>query len=1573
MSVIDVDVSPSRRDGDVPQFLKIARRQALRRPDLARQSPKNKQIRLHNARDTEDANITLQQWRRGTLKPRANAASQQRNTRHPLANRIDDEQHARRQSSADANSAKDLDRQSETGTKVSRPRQRKTVPTGLHIFQRSSTQKAKPTQREKKVSRSDKVPARPAPRGSLPFRTAQLEGDENDFGRSHRKIAFEKGLLRVDQQFGMQLPEEQPFVNPQLARYLADDDAALPPLPSANETGEGERESPKGKAPPTKRRLVRKTQARRVDVDAREYRQPSEPAVQEILTTTVINEHQNVGPEQDLVVLHGLGPYGTQYPTTFDVQSLASGTYFHSSTFIGSDEFRRALSIGRPTGRDLDEQAGYCTVAHDTLSVRCGPWNDETSSRIHEMVRMVLAPWQVNDQRSNLEMTLAARDLISHSARLLRALMTYISDHLSFLDPIDRKDFVAKFVRITQELFDGIYAAHGTIGGQEPLSDESQSGTRAMTYALVLNTQLCHIAQHTTVGPSSQVEVINAMKSVSKIVVSHLIRHGVAQLSNFLEQNKRHAVRENGVQASDVDAECTVICMHVLNDIDMPSWGFWDLVGQVLCPNVVSAVHVSSFDTTWATLFIFLPFIEIDVSGIPLRSRKETFRGDNWTTIRDLVRRLFELYPSTHRKHSTSLNDYVRANIARCHRLISYWHWRRPELMLNAVFDFFGKNGLKQLRHEKSSGSVPFLDKLAIEQSLTIEQHENSFHIALKCLALGLQGMRDAYPEKKIRSFVFRTLPNHGRAYPKDQPLDEESLAALRNHHDLLSTLYWAAPPPCRPKLDHIRDLVNHESSHREACRLSVRAWANLTTFQLSTEEPYTAARPFALWHKDIMHQTLKQYRLAKTEADDYLKSGVLDGTTDVSAAMARQTMERNQEQVIATLRDCISGMRKAIQHVRDHSYLRAFLIDSDIMHLLELPHLEDRRLISVIRDTLMVLRDYGASQKASSKKEVSQQKSEESQDYGDFPEVDDFEDIEGDMPQSVARLSGFDFIQTPLWHLLSNAFGAENAPDDSLLMDCIDTWVRIAECQVASGERSWSYYLESFSQVSWKQLRQTEQTRKFGPYFMAALVECDSGAYEEHRDDFLQALLMSLVGRESMLRFQHRLLSAITRTDDDHPLMQNLPFFRKPETNELDITADTVQTRRLALISSILSNMRDDVQTTSRYAPARIAELKRGYKTMLNDFMMAMKYNYQQLQQGTTVTGAYVEFVQKIVQFLKQYTSDICAVLPFFTDSVAFPLPAGDPAYVVARLCGYAPKLSDSGTAKQLSYFIQTVAQQATDNQQDYLVNQLTTALCTDEAPTADRVALRSVLLQAIFPAYLEEAFLSRTAFIIAKPILQALPSILATMLFDLRVTQPESLAPILGSIMAVSHAFIRSTEQIKDDCNLLHQPHILAALSYMLDAMTSILAPLEYICSRLSHPTQPPRVISYIHDFILFVADLIHDRLPDSTPSYAADAHAPSSDDKQIPDLLAFCRRGLQASLKENWSEAQGKIWFGAGYARREVVVDLGSVEEERERVGNRMDLFLGGLGDVFGEMEWGVHNDDDRSDGGLADVVV
>ncbi|KAH7398901.1 Mus7/MMS22 family-domain-containing protein [Phaeosphaeria sp. MPI-PUGE-AT-0046c] len=1546
LSVVDVDLSPMKQSGNVPHFLRLARRQAIRRPDLARQSPKTKQLRLHNADDTRDANTILQQWQQGALRPKANVVSQlSKAMRTPLTKVTDNYQHGHlwtRNKGA-----------SKPHTVQSRPQVRERIQQApvLAMFQRSPSIKV--SQRSKKAIGPRKGLQRTV-QGAALFRPGQLQEDENVSGTGYKKTAFEQGLRRADEMDPSLTSGNQAFMNPQLARFLADGDVALPPIPTAEDRNEdGAQDMPKPHAP-TKKRLVRKKmRTQRIDADAREYRQPSEPTVQEIFIQNTVDPQEVVGQEADSNILHGLGPYGTHYPITFDISTLEADTYFHSSSLIGSEDLRCALLIGDPNGRNLDELAGYTTITHKSAVVRCGPWNDETMSALHEIVRDITAPLTAGPNcYEEVPMPIlheSLRSLIS----FLRSLINYISRHISFSDPIDRKDFATKLHYIILSLYDQMSVLNFTSAQPHTAPEVERISLQVMAFLLVLSVQTSEVMKDTNIESNNLLELRGLAGKMARSFITYAIRKGIPELGNFLEQNRRHAIREQGIREDEVVVEGVVICMHALERTNLAGMGFWDIVSQELSTRMSSATHIGTFESAWASLFTLVPFVEVDLFGLPVKHRRDTFTFDNWACISGLLKRIFELYPNTYKRHGGSLNDYLRTNFARCHRLIKYWHWQRPEQMLNAVFDFFGKNGLRQLTRETTGGSVSFFDHTTLDAPLSLEPNESAFHIALKCLVLGLRGMVVSYTEKKIRSFVFRTIPNHGRNYPKDQPLDEESLAALRNHHDLLCTLYWAAPPPCRPKLELIRSLVSHESSHREACRVNVRAWANLSTFQLSTKEPYLSAKSFALWHKDIMHHTLRQYRLARTEADEYLKSGVLDGTSDISTTMVRQAMARNQEQVIATLRDCIAGMQKAMHSASDLNALDAFLVDCDIMHLMELPHLEDSRLVSVIRDTLMLLQAHAKTQRATSGQNETQQSSEDSQDYGDFPDVADLDDLDVDAAGGVSQHARFDFVQTPLWRLLSNAFGAEVPPDDNLLMACIDTWIIVADAQVKSGARSWSYYLESFSQVSWQQLRATDQTRKYGPYFLARLVEHDRTIYEEHRHEIDTTLLVSLTERESLLRFQHRLLHAIVQNKSNSALMRNIPFFYDQKRGDWDITSDTVRTRRLALISSLFSNMRDDLYATASRDSSSATELRRVYATMLKELMMRMQSNYLQLQQGSQVTGSFVEFVQKVVQFLKQYTGDICPVLPFFTDSVAFPLPSTDPTYVVGRLCGYASKAAELGTAKQLSVFIQTVAQQAAaDNQQVYLVNQLTTALSSEETPANDRALLREVLFQGIFPAYLETTFSSSVASLIARPILHSLRPIVEAMMFDLRIAHPSSVSSILGSLFAILHAFIRGTEPLKETAALFEQPHALAALTQMLGVISSTLPILEYIGSRhiTSTRNRKPMIVNYMEDMAEYIASMLAGMEPYSLADYEGGTCMTVANG-QTGALLAFSKKGLQEGLKTNWSESGGTVFFGQGHAKREIVFDVGSLEEERATLSNCIEEFNEATRNVYG----------------------
>ncbi|PVH96537.1 hypothetical protein DM02DRAFT_617189 [Periconia macrospinosa] len=1521
LSVLDMDMSPSSESRNVPDFLKVARRVAREKPDLARGSPTHKHIKLHRSRDTKDARETLEKWRSGALRQKAVARPSIHHVRQraPLIDMDANQHNVRPISDAGVERPSSSNSKQAGLDRTQHPQPLGSLSSRLLLFRPGQSS----TQTRKKVESKPQNPQR--------YRPGQLEGDEAQFKHTDRRFAFATGLRKVDQRYNLHHPANQTLENPMLARFLTNNETPLPPISPAPD-------AEKAPHPSTnKPRRRRKPNAQRIEVEAREYRQPSEPDIIEIFSKDVTANvpHIETKPVVEQNLLQGLGPYGTRYSTTFDVSLLKAGTFFHSTTFIGSEELRRALPNEVGALRNFDEAASYVAISHRATTIRCGPWDDVTFTQISNLFGNI---WQFREDHGLglHDVSRLSTNALQETSRVLRMLINYVAVGLSFLDPVDRRLFCTNLKQTIDSLF--MHALNiDTSTFSEEVSQVAEARLmRMVTYLLVLTIQVHRITQHADVLGDLKHSLAELSRSMLRLVVNILLRK-ISQLGDFLEKNKRFAERENGIQDGDMLVESVVVCMQV----DVDGLTFWDVVSQELAPRAEKVAHVKTLESLWATIFGLLPFVELDVSGTLNSERRTSFKNDNWSLVTSMLKQLFLLYPHTHRAHGISLNDYVRASLMRVHVLIKFWHWRRCDSVLKSIFDFFATNNLRLLRREQGHGSAGFLGDLPNQPSLDIVPTDTSFQIFLKCLALGLQGMRHKYSESKFRSMVFRLTPNHGRVYPKDQGLTAEDLDALRNHHDLLSTLYWASPPRCRPRLELIRGLVQHEHSHREACKLNVRTWVNLTAFQLSIREPYNSVQPFAEWHKDMMLQTLKQYRLAKTDLEEALKAG---SHADSSAAsmLVRQTVEKNQDQVLATLHECIAGMRRAVETgleiaITENEYsntTRMFLQDSALVSLLELPHLEDKRLVRVLRETLEILRLYAKLMGQLPRPEVHQSGSEESQDYGGSLDVDDIAQFDPE-PSDATPTKPLEFIESALWRLLSNAFGAESAPDEKLLMECIDTWTVLSNCQVSMGHRTWSYFLDPFGKLSWQQLQRTEQKQKFGPYFIAAFIACNPAAYAGHEVECMTLLFSCLADRDSMLRFQHRLLQSIIRVDPTHPLLKNLPFFAKGDTNELDIDAETLRARRLSLISSLLANMHDDYHTSDSRDKI---QLKLEYASILKVFMATMENNYRQLGQRPSMAGVYVEFVQKNVQFLQQYTADITPVDEFFTNSISFPTPSTDPTYVVGKLYSYAPKMTRPGVVKELSIFFQTVAQQAASHsQQALLTQQLKTVLGSDEAPTRDRIALRDALMQGIFPAYVEMAFSSAPGFAFAVPILQSLRGIVKAMIFDLRALDEGSIQAAYESIMSIVGAFIRSTDIPKGDAKPFKQAHVLVATRLMLETMMAAVPVLQYIYSRCFGSTRKPAIVKYLEELNVTIAQSLHGVAPLTIPSYEGDMDAWQCG-HSAP--LSFARNELKNSLQNNWSMRLGNIFIGYGQTQREVIVDIASVEEEKEALISRVE---------------------------------
>jgi hypothetical protein len=183
--------------------------------------------------------------------------------------------------------------------------------------------------------------------------------------------------------------------------------------------------------------------------------------------------------------------------------------------------------------------------------------------------------------------------------------------------------------------------------------------------------------------------------------------------------------------------------------------------------------------------------------------------------------------------------------------------------------------------------------------------------------------------------------------------------------------------------------------------------------------------------------------------------------------------------------------------------------------------------------------------------------------------------------------------------------------------------------------------------------------------------------------------------------------------------------------------------------------------------------------------------------------------------------------------------------------------------------------------------------------------------------------------------------------MIFDLRITISDSVLSILRSVVSILHAFVRSTEQLKGNAILFKQPHILCALSHLFETALSSVRLLDYITGRTVGSTGvlDLPLVAYLERLGTYVAQMVSNVVSQEIPSYLGDAHADSELAQNIA-LLAFSRTGVEESLKMNWSENQDIVYFGQGHARREVVINTSSYEEEQAQLSSTINAFYNSI---------------------------
>lgn len=1537
LSILDAPDVATRPRKEQPAFLRVAARKARSRQDKGRQSPTRKFLQLGSKVDTSDANQSLRDWRKGAIRQTKLARPQQKPRKRqplaPISNKPLPRPNTQKTRTLHEFAAPDpevIDLDSQSAQKQA-PRAADAIapaPPAPSTNGQALGRSAQPEQRGHQWMVRRNAAISSLQRNTIRPAAASLAGPASSQAAS--QAMFSRSLTQLNKDY-RQKQKAQPL-KPSLTldRYLSDTrslDLAATPIPKAFASSSTNIDEKTLAAHTRRNRRLKKQKPNHINLESEEYLQDEEPTPAVPVTANVFAAAQTEPANSSYFSVGGLSNWQSSYSVDFGTAPLRHGTFFHESTFIGSGEFSRSLQTSK---RDLDKDAGFSLVSVRDRAMRWGPWNDKVSSEMGFVFDMIIE--DVEKSATSPETSFPPAQ--ASASHVYRSIVKYVIENMSFTDPVDRTSFVNRTMGLAFKVKDAMAPL-------DMSSECNKSGlVRIASYNLVFANQIRQVASHPLVNPSFTEDMLDLIKSSARDVLSLIVSGpGMAELLRLFEENKKPERREMGLREEFPSAEAYLVTHQLLCSSDGFKGIFEDVKIDACAKRVIrSQKDVASLETAWRGLFTLLPLDEIDHHGIVRRESRFKTAHANWNFVKSVLSPVLDQYGSNSATQPISYNAYCRTLFQRCHRLINMWGWRDCKPILDALYDFFANITLYNLRLEETRGSPDFLDRLDQNPSLDVRPGEPCFHTLLKIIASGLRLLSLRYDKKKIRNFAWRLLPNHGRVYAKEKPLCHEDLDAVRNHHDLLCTLYWVSPDGFRPRLEMIRGLVNPATSHRETCSINIRSWTRLVRFKLSTKEDASGLGPFADWHSFFLTELRQEHSNARRE----IEAQSNDGGERVSKHIIESAISQNQRQIESLLSMALEGLQTAVDLAPTLEHAYRLIVKTPFESLLGLFNSKLARVNVIVSETLKVIMAYARKDNAGvapatnmAAPAAAASMDEDSQEF----EYGDWSDIEVLVKQTPPS-EGVEHVQNSLHplvsRLVSNCFGEDHCPEEGILERVVDCWTSLAQVLVRHGLKQWDTYLSPFGDEAWTRLRETEQTRKFAPQFLALCIEKDSKVLSDCRIQAMGMWISSLVERSLMLKFQHHLTEALLNGSPNDPLLHNLPFTKQKKNGQYSITFEHLSQRRLSLLSSILSNMREHVLQLEAAHSRDLSVTKQEYSELLQRLMAAMKDNYRELGNGAAeaAQGAYVEFVHQIIQLLQEHTSDIRPIDPFFTDPALFPLPSTDPRYIVAKLKRYEPKLSSKKEVQTLTMFVQSIVERAiVERQQSNLVDQLHAAMKdTYESGRPDKPTLRATLLQSVFPSYLELAFSTHAAWLLSWPIIQSITLVFKDLLFRMDSTDAACVSSLLKIFEAMFQSVYRALRPFSHRPARLHDPTVLAMVGALLKMISSSLVVVDYL-DRVTDAAEG--CVSYVRCFRDFF-NVLASQIDNTNPSIVAGSDIttiPTPDppsttpDNGIPQHLAAARHlafeDHQSNLR-NWSFYGGKYYYTrSGHESKEVTL--------------------------------------------------
>ena len=1245
LSILDV-IGP-----DAPRFLKVAARTARRRPDQGRSSPGRKTIRLAARRDHVDAASVLQLWRSGSIQPRSlvsgakSAASRtQRHKLQPLG-----------ESSGNINRRLNAPLSSQNIT----PRKLfKTVSSGGGVsFQSNSTEPALSMEKVKQTDQTHRLPK------SVPSRPAQLETDGTETKNS---FIFHSRKRVLDRIYRRRRGDWSSASNEWLPNLVLESQAASLPE-SAPDSAELRASAASERVPAQeqlaiRRRPRKKTKPQRLDIEAPEYSHADDPLPTGIPSVEV----RNLCVETEQEKLVGLGPYGTHYTHHFEVFPFHRRVFFHQSTLLGSGAVE---AVGNSDGRLCLDSRPYLSFCLGENAFRWGQWNAHVSSELGIVLDFVAE--QIKSCKFDHD-----GSVITNALSASNFILNYVKDSMCFDSASESKSFVLR----THEALGNFNRRVLTCIHHSPTANGVRDQLIARIYDRLLLVSLftLRICQNDATLMQEQSQIQELLKELASMTARMLLDLGIGHVRKTYEDLTDSHLRERGIREDEAPTmHSWVVLMKALEFAGVPGLSFWDaLYGALLTPETTESSIVQDHERAWENMFALLPLVEFNNIGVIIPGQRQDPTSDGWALPQKLLRRVFDIYRRNDQQNP-SFNNYCKALVGRCHYLVDQWGWRRSVSVIGVIFDFFGSQNLAHLRNEEVYQSPRFLEELSGQPNLEIGPEDRCFHVFLKLVALSIHRLRGIDASKDIRNLVARVLPNHNRQYHKEDKLFQRDLAALRNHHDLLVTLFWASPKEIRPGVTQIERLVVPESSHQQACLTNLRAWSQLARFVVASGEVTTSFKPLIQWRNNVFQKTIHQFDSAASDIQQQVLTMSKELSTSISPDLIEDMVSMNKRAVMDVLHLSMTCSLDTMRHTTD---LEAA---SFALNILQLQHIFKHFAVAPPELDWAILKVSLATVDLFLTR------------IGDFKDNEDSQQNESQLLNSAQA----DDAVLVLEHELAASFfsmarcifssrGAKNerllasaATDKETCKEQITVLsARIAIRFISGGliRLSDVFKFGKYGLFDGPTQRLGADQRKYLVLFVSELLK---NGHDDFSDvDFCLEELWALciVKPRKHLQYETQLAEQLGRHSREFVPDGVMGLAIKPDygTNQ-------------ALFEFAISTMRKRLRETG---PTLKKLLLSEHGKTLKLVMEQIKGDLGSIAQDQTEHPSYVEFIRKIVALIRAHGSDICMVDDYFYQiSREYSPSAQDPQLQVAGMVSYGLRLPEGDTrvVQQLFYFL--------------------------------------------------------------------------------------------------------------------------------------------------------------------------------------------------------------------------------------------------------------------------------------------